>query len=170
MLERAARVAVEGPSEPSAREAAALDGDWYRRRVGADYTDAECQELLLEINLALAGDDHEWPDNELAAFARQVAERLLRENGFATTPASIERVSAVVERAEKSFRELLRRRAHGDWSEDANLAKFPRLPDKSSGAVPTAPFPGCTFDTLLAGWALDHGFQLDTKPIPRALL
>jgi integrase len=110
-------------------------------------------------------------DTTIAAYAQQVAEQLLRENGFATADHSIKRLSIAIERAAKSFRELLRLRSEGDWSEDVNLAKFPRLPAKAiTAGQPALPAPsGCTFDTLLAGWALDHGFQVDAKPIPRAL-
>jgi hypothetical protein len=169
MLAQATRVASEAPSEPTAREVAALAGDWYRRRVGADHPDPDLQDFHLEIALELARDRPDWPDDEIAAYAPHAAEHLLRKYGFAATPESIKRLSAAIERTAHSFGEFLKRREGGDWSEDTNLAKFPRLPAKVTSSDPSAPSSGGTFDALLKGWALDHGFQIDARPIPRAL-
>jgi hypothetical protein len=165
-LEEAARVANKGPAEPTTREIAALAGNWYRQRTGADYSDPELRDLHLDVALELARHHPEWSDEEIAAYAPQAAERLLQQNGFAATPESISRVSAAVERAAHSFCEFLKRRDGGDWSEDTNLARFPRLPGPSVAGSPSS---GATFDTLLAGWALERGLQIEAKPIPRAL-
>ncbi len=90
-----------------------------------------------------------------------MARRLLQDNGFATTPESLRLMSATLTRTVRDYRAFAERRSTGDWSQDTNLAKFPAA-TPSVGA-------GCTFDTLLQGWALDRGYQIEAKPIARAL-
>jgi hypothetical protein len=113
MLDRAERVASEEPVEPLPWDIAALAGDWYRKRVNADGSDW-AQKMGMALYLELGGQD--WPDEEIAGLAPQVAERLLKENSFAVTPDSVSRLAKAVERAAKRFRELLKQRDDGDWS------------------------------------------------------
>jgi hypothetical protein len=61
----------------------------------------------------------------------------------------------------------MQRRASGDWSPDKNLQRFPEAKSKSTAPAPT-PAPSLSFDNLLKGWARDHGFDLDARPIARA--
>jgi hypothetical protein len=168
-LERARAAAAEAPERPTRREIAALAGEWYRRRVGAHGDDAE-QELRLEIAIDLAKDDPSMfdPDDmEFAAHSREWAGSIREAQGFATDAESVGHLADALTRAERAFREILKRRVEGDWSPDANLAKFPALPAVS--ATPGPMVTGLTVDVLLAGWALDHGWTLGAKPIPRAL-
>jgi hypothetical protein len=165
-IERAARVASEVLPEPTTREIAALAGAWYRRRVGADYESQELREVHVDIAMTLA--EEVEPDAMTTALAdpEATAEGLLRDHDYAITPEGVGRLSAALRRADKEFLAFLQRHLEGDWSaHDPALAKFPRLPAKT----PTSPATGCTFDTLLEGWALEHGYQVGAKPVPRAL-
>jgi integrase len=153
--------------EPSAREIAALAGAWYRRRVGASGSE-EDENLHWDIWLSIFESDP-WSeasaDEDIAAYSKIRAEALLQEYGYAATPDTVKRLTAAVARAEETFQQLLLRRADGDWSPDPNLLKFPVLPTSD----PLTCGAGCTFDALLEGWALDHGWRVDAKPVPRAL-
>jgi hypothetical protein len=169
-LDQARRTMVEAPAPPTAREVAALAGEFYKRRVGAGGNEAE-QDGHWEVAPELFGDDPAvtGPDDpdlpDLEAISRQRAVGLPELNGFATDPDSIARVAAALMRAERAFFRLLKRRAQGDWSPDPNLPTFPTLPRPA----PAEPSPAAvTFDSLLSGWARDHGYALDAKPIARA--
>ena len=167
-LNRAERVVSAEPVQPSLRDIAALAGTWYRQRTGAAHTNTELADAQFEINAALGGEA--WNDDGIAALVPQMARRLLQDNGFATTPDSLRLMSATLTRTVTDYREFVERRTTGDWSADTNLAKFPHLSPETPHAVPAPSVgPGCTFDVLLRGWALDRGYQFDVKPIARAL-
>ena len=58
----------------------------------------------------------------------------------------------------------------GRWKPKVTPNDFPT--GTVGGASAQSPSPstqGCTFDALLSGWALDRGWKMDAKPIPRAL-
>lgn len=164
-IEQARRIAVEEPQEPIAREIAALAGLWYRQRVGADVADPETEGIRFEIAAELGTD--RWPDEEIAAYAPQVAEVLLRQHGYAATPETVMRLAAAISRAAKNFKEIVKRRSEGDWSADTNLGKFPELPAPLASA--SRNFAGSTFDGLLAGFALDRGWREEAGRVDRAL-
>jgi integrase len=168
-LEQARNLAANLPQRPLPREIAALAGEWYRRRVGANGRTEE-QDLHWDILMELASGDPElWSSDAVmdTAHAEALAKRLLDEHGFAIDPESVGRLTHAVVRAEAAFSDVLQRRVNGDWSPDTNLPKFPPLPPASSASGPA--LPGLTFHALLAGWALDRGWTVGTKPIPRAL-
>src|SRR4051812_20922756 len=61
-LEQARAIGDKSPARPSARDIAALAGDWYRRRVGANGRRDE-QDLHWDVLMELAESDaHEWSD------------------------------------------------------------------------------------------------------------
>ena len=168
-LEQARNQAANLPQPPLPREIAALAGEWYRRRVGANGRNEE-QELHWDILMELASrDPAPWSSDEVmdAAHLEVLAKRLLDEHGFAIHPESVRRLTHAVVQAETAFSDVLQRRVNGDWSPDTNLPKFPSLITASPASGPT--LPGITFDILLAGWALERGWTVGTKPIPRAL-
>jgi integrase len=165
-LEQARNVTVELPSPPGPREIAALAGEWYRRRVGAD---GKNEELHWDILMELASDDPgqaSW-DEVMAAHSEAWAKGLLNEHGFVTDPETVRRLTDALVRAGAAFNDVVKKRVGGDWFPDANLQKFPPLPTASPVSGPTRP--GLTFDVMLTGWALDRGWTVGTKPIPRAL-
>jgi hypothetical protein len=166
-LQAAEAVAADALREPGPREIAALAGEWYRRRVGARPGQ---EDLHWDIWMELCKDGiltEAEEAKEIAAYSPARAEALLQAHGYATTADSVRRLAAAVARAEGSFRDILRLRVDGDWSPDENLTKFPALP--AANASEGDRNVGCTLDDLLCGWALDHGWQMDAKPIPRAL-
>ena len=174
MLERTREVVAAAPEQPLAREIAALAGEFYRRQVGASGT-ADEQAIHWEITLLLLRDDptftapHEGEavDPASAELDRQRAVGLLERHGFATDDDTVQRVAAAVTRADIAYRNLLKRRAEGDWSPDPNLITFPELPSRpASGSSASAS--GCEFTDLLSGWAKDRGLDLAAKPIARA--
>ena len=169
-LQRAEQAAAKGrPVEPSAREVAALTGEWYRQQTGAGYADPQLFDLYLGITTELYRDG--WSEQEVAESASIAAESLLKKHGFDATPDSVKRLSIAIKHAGTDAYEFVRRRNEGDWSADLALLKFPPLPSSpasSHQAPPATPAP-YVFDVLLKGWALDHGYQADAKPVPRAL-
>ncbi len=64
--------------------------------------------------------------------------------------------------AKVKFATLMQKRAQGDWALDPNLSRWP-----APNATPAGP--ALTMDALLAGWAADHGWKVDAKPVPRPL-
>lgn len=81
---------------------------------------------------------------------------MLQEGGWTTDPAS---VAKGVTLSRLKFSQTMQRRAAGNWSADRFAQNFP------APAAPVAP--PVPFDTLVAGWAKDHGHRL-TPPISRA--
>ncbi len=117
-LDRARAIVAEAPAAPTRKEIAALAGEWYRRRVGANGSHAE-QDLHWEIALELADDDPRAIDptsQEFAPYSTAWASRLLEGNGFATDAESVRRLTDALMRAEGTFREALKRHIDGDWS------------------------------------------------------
>ena len=100
-------------------------------------------------------------------FGGAWAKGLLDEHGFATDPETVGRLKDALVRTGAAFSDVLGRRIDGDWSPDTNLPRFPALPSASSAPASTPS--GLTFDALLSGWALDHGWTVGAKPTPRAL-
>jgi integrase len=165
-LRAAEAVASEASREPGPREIAALAGEWYRGRVGA-HGDKATEDLHWDIWLELFQDGAGVADTEaIAATFPARAAAMLQAHGYAATPDAIRRLAAALARAESSFRSVLSRRMDGDWSPDGNIAKFPELPSPEGSERPGK---SVTFNSLLSGWALDHGYRIDAKPVPRAL-
>ena len=158
-------VAGELPT-PSSREIAALAGEWYRRKVGAQHAgDPDLQDLHMDIAGPLLVAEGPPTADQLGATAWSAD--LLEKNGFATDPETIAHLALALVRAGQDWHALAVRRADGDWSSDPALAKIPALPSRA--AKPQVSAPGCTFDAVLAGWAADRGLKVDARPIPRAL-
>ena len=165
IMDRARRKLEGGPDQPSARQIAALAGEWYRQRTAAARDEAG-QDLTLEVERELFKDaaadvDAIFPPE----LNEQIATGLLKRHGFSTDPDSVRRLSALLVRAEVALLGLLKRRAEGDWSPDPFLPTLPELPRHSAAA---AVGPSSAFNDLLTGWAKDRGFDLTRKPIARA--
>jgi integrase len=168
MLDRARCTVMDAPEYPSSRQIAALAGEDYRRRVGAS-RDQEEQDLRWDIAFGLAEPEGDGTDASAQPGDSMVearAEALLREYGFATDTETVARLAAALDRADRAYADLVKRRMHGDWSPDPNLPTFPELPHKAPDKAPQTVF--LSFDALLSGWAHDHGYDLSAKPVARA--
>lgn len=155
----------------SDRDAAALAGQWYRHRL-AQQGDHAGRPIDWEMwNWALEDqiEPERLPDGrpDVLASPQDDADAitLLKAHGLPVDRPSISRVAEQVFFAKRAFASLMARRAAGDWSPDTAAETFPELSKGAQGK----PKDGCTLDTLLEGWALDHGWRLGQKPIPRQL-
>lgn len=150
----------------------ALAGLFYRREVearGADPGPAANWDMVLE-HLGDQQDPNPDGNGDVTLTQRDTdpARELLAERGLPATPEMVARLGMAVYRVRGEVAHLMLRRADGNWRPDKAAERFPTaLP--SPVPVAPKPGPGCTFDALLAGWALDRGWQMDAKPIPRAL-
>ncbi|HME24451.1 MAG TPA: DUF6538 domain-containing protein [Acetobacteraceae bacterium] len=162
----------------SDREVAILCGRWldqqteaHRDNIGgtAEYFDDMASELG-EIASGLNDDEaDEYPGNPVRDAVEYMEEDvgpLLAASGLTIDQDSRERLSARLLVTRWHFLDDLAERARsGRWVSTIRPEQFPE------GAVGKAKWADatCTFDSLLAGWALDHGWKLDAKPVPRAL-
>ena len=150
----------------------ALAGLFYRREVeahGADPGPAINWDMTLE-HLGDQQDPDPDSNGDVTLTQRDTdpARQLLAERGLPATLETVERLGMAVYRVRCEVAGLMLRRAGGDWRPDNTAARFPAaIPSATKSAAP--PSPGLTFDALLAGWALDRGWQVDAKPIPRPL-
>lgn len=150
----------------------ALAGLFYRREVeahGADPGPAIGWDMALERL-----DDQRDPDpdgeRDIALTERDTgpARDLLAERGLPATPETLGRLGRAIYPVRCEVASLMLRRAEGDWRADKAATRFPMVIPSAAKAA-ALPSPGLTFDALLAGWALDRGWQVDAKPIPRPL-
>jgi integrase len=117
------------------------------------------------------GPDHpgyRWEIN-LSEDDRQDATRVISEAGLPLTPSTVQRVGEAIWQAKLKFFRVMERRAEGDWSPDPNLPKFPPLTVVDNKQPQKGTDICLDFNTVLEGWARDHGWTLDAKPIPRPL-
>jgi integrase len=160
------------------REVETLCGRWLaketqarREYVGGTADDFdEARDYLGDIARGLLEDeDQEYlgnPAKDAVEAMRSDIDPLLAAQGLAIDTDSWERLSARLVVTQWHFmRDLAERARSGRWVPSIGPEDFPTAAigsDKAPEAV-------CTFDTLLAGWALDHGYKIGTKPIPRGL-
>ena len=153
------------------RDVQALAGLFYRRQVeahGADPGGESGWDAELDGLDAQCDPD---PDGDgavtLSRHDTEPARELLLERGLPADPAAVERVGMALYRARGEVARLMLRRIAGNWHPDRVADRFPTtLPSVKPAPAPS---PGLTIDALLAGWALDRGWQVDAKPIPRPL-
>jgi hypothetical protein len=106
------------------------------------------------------------PAKDAVEAMRSDIDPLLAAEGLAIDADSRERLSARLVVIQWHFmRDLAERARSGRWLASIRPEDFP-MGAIGSGKEPVA---GCTFDALLAGWALDHGYKIGVKPNPRAL-
>jgi integrase len=159
----------------SDREIAALCGRWLaqqqdRNRDKLNGTAAEFEEAadaLSDIARGLDGDPAYTgsPHKDAVEAMREDVDPLLAECGLNADADSRDRLSVRLLHLQRHwFRDLEARARTGRWVETVRPEDFPA----ASVGTKAAPA-GCTFDALLAGWALDHGWQVGAKPVPRAL-
>jgi hypothetical protein len=161
------------------RQVASLAGIWFRREL-AEHGDnpgrpdgwALVLEVLADRIVETGGDPIDGYETtlRLGQGDRDEAAALLAEHGFPPDPKAVERVAWALFDAKVRAAKVLERRAEGDWRPDDDASRFP--PEAAVKAVAPPPAEanvGCTMDLLLAGWAADHGYQVDAKPEPRAL-
>ena len=161
----AARAAASGQCpHPSSREIAALAGEWYRRRIGANCNDQELEDLHIDVAIELRGlDQVARRPEDMVSYG--LAQSLLQAHGFATDQESVARLTLALLRAAAALDEVIGRRAGGDWSPDANLPKFPPLvPHRPLEAPPQTPQqaprqgpPRATVAALIIAWAAEAG-------------
>jgi integrase len=160
------------------REVETLCGRWLaketearRENVGGSAGDFEMvTDYLGDIARGLLDDqDAEYlgnPAKDAVDAMRTDIDPLLAAEGLAIDADSWERLSARLVVIQWHFmRDLAERARSGRWLASIRPEDFP-LGAVGSGKALEA---GCTFDVLLAGSALDHGYKLGTKPVPRAL-
>ncbi len=171
-LETAERAFRGDAPQLTEHDVQALAGLFYRREVeayGADPRPEAGWDMVLEQL-----DDQRDPNPEgngdvtLTQRDTDPARELLAERGLPATPEMVARMGMAVYRVRGEVAHLMLRRVDGDWRPDKAAERFPTAFPSPVPAVPKSG-PGCTFDALLAGWALDRGWQMDAKPIPRAL-
>jgi len=166
------------------RQVRALAGAWYASEIAKWADDPgpvsrwERNETFLLDQLETEGEPSADPDTwtqvvVLSEEDRHDAATLLASTGLPGHKDAIERVGLAVWEAKRELSQVMQRRARGDWSEDDNLRKFPAPMQArtayGSSATAVVLAGGCTIDTLLEGWALDRGWKLDMRPMPRSL-
>jgi integrase len=162
------------------RQVASLAGVWFRREVAEHGdnpgSDPQGWRLVLEVladrTVETGGDPIDGYETtlRLGQGDRDEAAALLVEHGFPPDPEAVERVGRALFDAKVRAAKVLERRAEGDWRPDDDASRFPpEAAVKAAAPPPGAAKEGCTMDLLLAGWAADHGYQVDAKPEPRAL-
>jgi integrase len=160
------------------REVETLCGRWLaketearRENVGGSAGDFEmATDYLGDIARGLLDEqDEEYlgnPAKDAVEAMRSDIDPLLAAEGLAIDADSRERLSARLVVIQWHFmRDLAERARSGRWLTSIRPEDFP-VGAVGSGKEPAA---GCSFDALLAGWALDRGFPAGAKPIPRAL-
>lgn len=155
------------------RDMRALAGEFYRAKVreaGDHAGDRAYWVALLDglsecVSPVGAEEHHITPTEDDLADATA----LLTGHGFPADPVAVQELGKAVFQARWDFYGLMQRRAAGDWSPDPTPAKLP-APSPALRRRKAGLGPGVTFDTILAGFALDRGWGgLDAKPIHRAL-
>ena len=171
-LEAAERDLEGKPADLTEHDVQALAGLFYRREVaewGDDPARGGDWSIALDI-LETQCDPDQDSDSPVTLTAHDTdpARSLLAERGMPADTASVERLGQAIFRARFEVAQLMLRRSEGDWRRDKTADRFPTaLPSPALRAPEAAP--GLTFDALLAGWALDRGWQVGVTPIPRPL-
>ena len=157
------------------RQIAALEGQFYKQQLALWEDNPgrahrwRDQRGHLEDCLEVSGDPADrstWkqepvmgPDDLEEARATIAGAKLV------AGPEDVHKLAMTLWGAKWDLATVLERRARGDYSPDTNLARFPSMP---SPATPQAPG-GLTLDSLIEGWARDHGWSIAARPMPRAL-
>jgi integrase len=167
----AIRRAAEGaPDRVSERDIEVLAGEWFRDRVDTFGDDPgrpetwECARDVLYDQLEPVDPNDPESELELALRAndKAAARGLLAENGLPIDAATVTRMATALFHAACRFIDEMAKRAEGDWT--PRVDTFPRRRPPAPPAAPAR----LTFDDLLSGWARDHGYRLDVRPIERA--
>lgn len=155
---------------PTDRDVAAMTGEAYRWRIGAQGDNAGTV-AEWRLHRDLISDQIDPPDHtghrDVTPSHRDRSEALemLNSGGWSADLHNVKRVAIGVTEARARFADAMLKRASGDWTADRTADRFPPL----TPAVPVAPPVALTTDRLLDGWAKDRGWKLDMKPVPRAL-
>ena len=156
------------------RDIAHLRSNDYRRRLASqgdnvgDRARWDLERDLIWMNMEDAEPDpEEVQHRRFIPEARDLAEaRLaLEDGGWVVSPENVRRAAEGIIEGRAHFILAMQRRAGGDWSEGSGPAPVPLAASRE----PEAPkVPALTMDDLLTGWAGDHGYRLDVRPIHRA--
>ena len=163
----AARAQVRGQAPPlTLRDTDALIGQWYRAEL-ADRGEepGTVEALALELDVLSDSLDRDGslsnPRQDVAA-----ARAYLRGQGVTTDKASLQRFAERWTAGKLRLAVALARRADGDWSPDANLARFPQPASKAPQGIPggaAAPEPApdatpdvLTFEAMVTAWAAER--------------
>ena len=104
---------------------------------------------------------------EAIGCARESLVPLLAAQGVMPNPESLERLASKFVRVYLDWLlDMERRHRTGRWRASVTSQDFPALDARHGTSLP---LPVCSMDDLLAGWAADRGWKLNTKPIPRPL-
>jgi integrase len=158
------------------RQIAALAGEFYREQLmkeeAAITLSAEAWEetegyLLDQMEIVGEEIHGQPPEYQFAPTSSDLllSEELLTSEGIAADSDSILRMAEARHIAMIGAARTMIRRANGDWGRDKTAERFPQR-------APKAPSPAsvsCPFSTLLAGWAVDNGKSLDSKPLDKAV-
>jgi integrase len=158
------------------REVSTLCGRWLAQQTKQHRDDVggtaehfgEMADALGDIARGLE-DDTEYPGNPIkdaVEYTQREVGPLLAAEGLSVDNDSLERLSKRLLVTQWHFlRDLAERARSGRWAVTIRPEDFP-VGAVGKGKTRDA---GCTFDALLEGWALDHGWRVDAKPVPRAL-
>ena len=155
-------------------EVSSLCGRWLTQQEAATRNDIPEPVGVYEERVAFLDDVLQgWEDpdalpmtREAEAFLAEDIGRLLASEGLCVTHDSRRRlVTRLAPVQREHYNDLAARLRTGRWQRTISPTEFPSVaPSKAKGTAQAA-----TLDALLAGWALDHGWRVDMKPIPRAL-
>lgn len=180
----AVRAAHEGRvPELSEQVVQALGGQFYREEYARleanpgspEYWENEREDLLEHAEIETTpsrgpSEPEGWQYTSVALPGDlPKATALVVAAGHAPTPDTVTRVAKAIFDARYHLAETMQRRAERDWGPDENLNRFPVVPAQPERRPRGTKGSGHTFEAILAGWALDRGWSLDAKPIPRAL-
>ena len=156
-----AAAAERGTGPLTLRQISVVMGAWYREET-AKWAEDPGQAKDWEFAAGYYGDTfqreagvehHEFRAE--AGFLRDTA-ALLRSHGIVTDRDGIWRTAERWAGVQVEFARAMVKRAEGDWTEDANLARFPQGPISASNAAPMASAQskgtGATLTELVAGW------------------
>lgn len=161
------------------REVGTLCGRWLRGqqaslrhevRRSADECD-EAASYLDDIAAGLDGSPEYAgnPRKDAIEAMRERVDALLASEGLAVDEDTRARLSVRLLDVERRWlRDLEERARSGRWVAHVKPEDFPAGPVRETRSAPAKPV-ACTFDTILAGFALERGWRLNAQPVDRAL-
>ncbi len=156
----------------SDREISALCGQWLARQESlsresipeAVETYEARADFLADVLRGYEDEEADHMGQDAALFMADDVAALLTAKGLRADKDSQRRLVARLAFVQHQHAsDMIARCRTGTWRQTITSAHFPAPTDRTPAG------PGCTFDTLIEGWALDRGWTLDAKPIPRNL-
>jgi hypothetical protein len=155
-----------GGSSLSQRDIEAIRGEWYRAECafwGDDPGDPENWDLYLDH--VYSRWEHGDPDADptqptpakLTQGDREEAAALLEQHGQLAETDTVTRLGEALLGAKLDFGREMMKRARGDWSPGATLARFPSLNSKRPRDASDVTQKITTVETVLTAWAAETG-------------